>query len=44
MLKTTSLVSVIAVTELLYAAQIIYAPQLPDHPAADRGHASGTWS
>ena len=37
MLKTTSLVSVIAYTELLYSAQLIYAAELQDDPAADRG-------
>ena len=34
MLKGTSLVSVLAISDLLYSAQIIYAQQLPDHPAA----------
>ncbi len=36
MLKTTSLVSVIAVADLLYAAQTIYSVELQDDPAADR--------
>ena len=37
MLKTTSLVSVIAATELLYSVQLIYAVNFQDDPAADRG-------
>ena len=36
MLKNTSLVSVIAVGELLYKAQGIYSPELRDDPVADR--------
>ena len=43
MLKTTSLVSVIAVTELLYAGAADLLGQLPDDPAAARRPASGTW-
>lgn len=35
MLKGTSLVSVLAISDLLYSAQIIYG-ELPDDPAADR--------
>ena len=37
MLKTTSLVSVIAYSELLYSAQLIYSVELPADPAAARG-------
>ena len=37
MLKTTSLVCVIAVTELLYAVAADLRAQLQDDPAADRG-------
>ena len=37
MLKTTSLASVIVVTELLYAAPADLLGQLQDDPAADRG-------
>ena len=36
MLKTTSLVSVIAYQELLYSVQLIYAANLPDDPAPRR--------
>ena len=43
MLKNTSLVSVIAVTELLYCGPADLLAELQDDPAADRAPASGTW-
>ena len=45
MLKTTSLLAVIvAATELLSGIAADLRAELPDHPAADRGAASGTSS